>query len=69
MVSQSVSQSWCRAPSVAHDQIFIIVLTVTGALSDERMALPFVYAAGPCQRSLSRVRVPWTLDYILLSQI
>jgi hypothetical protein len=48
---------------VAHDYIFI-VLTITvlflwDALSDERSGLHFVYAAGPCQRSLSRVRVPW----------
>jgi positive regulator of sigma E activity len=28
-------------------------------LSDERTGLSFVYAAGPCQRSLSWVRVPW----------
>jgi hypothetical protein len=26
---QSVSKSWCQAPSGAHDQIFITVLTVT----------------------------------------
>jgi hypothetical protein len=30
-----------------------------GALSDERIGLSFVYATGPCQRSLSQVRVPW----------
>jgi hypothetical protein len=30
-----------------------------GALSDERTGLSFVYGAGPCQRSLSRVRVTW----------
>jgi hypothetical protein len=30
---------------------------VWGALSDKRMDLSFLYAAGPCQRSLSRVRV------------
>jgi hypothetical protein len=30
-----------------------------GALSDERTGLCFVHAAGPCQCSLSRVRVPW----------
>jgi hypothetical protein len=29
------------------------------ALSDERMGLSFVYAAGPRPRSLSWVRVPW----------
>jgi hypothetical protein len=30
-----------------------------GALSDERTGLSFTIAAGPCQSSLSRVRVPW----------
>jgi hypothetical protein len=30
-----------------------------GALSDEKTGLSFVYAAGPCQSSLSRVRVSW----------
>jgi hypothetical protein len=29
-----------------------------GALSEERTGLSFVYAAGPCPRRLSRVRVP-----------
>jgi hypothetical protein len=29
------------------------------ALSDERTGLSFVYAAGPRQRCLSRIRVPW----------
>jgi hypothetical protein len=29
VLSQSVSKSWCRAPSGAHDQIFTTVLTVT----------------------------------------
>jgi hypothetical protein len=28
-------------------------------LSDEKTGLSFVYAAGPRQRSRSRVRVPW----------
>jgi hypothetical protein len=32
---------------------------VGGALSDERMGLFFVYAAGTFQHSHSRVRVPW----------
>jgi hypothetical protein len=36
-----------------------MVLFLLGALSDERMGLSFVYAAGPCKRSLSHVRVPW----------
>jgi hypothetical protein len=60
---RSISKSWCRTPSGAHDQIFIsftvTVLFLWGALSDERTGLSFVYAAGPRQRSLSRVRVPW----------
>jgi hypothetical protein len=30
-----------------------------GALSDERTGLSFTLAAGPRQRSHSRVRVPW----------
>jgi hypothetical protein len=58
-----ISKSWCRAPSGAHDEIFIIVLQLPlfscGALSEERTGLSFVYTAGPRQRSLSRVRVPW----------
>jgi hypothetical protein len=62
---QSVSKSWCRAPSGTHDQIFsyynltVTVLFLWGALPDERAGLSFVYAAGSSQRSLSRVRVPW----------
>jgi hypothetical protein len=34
-------------------------LVFVGALSNERTRLPFVYAAGPRQRSFSWVRVPW----------
>jgi hypothetical protein len=34
-------------------------LLMWGALSDERTGLPFTVAAGPHQRSHSRVRVPW----------
>jgi hypothetical protein len=60
---QSVSKSWSRAPFGAHDQIFITVCQLRtclcGAPSLMRTGLSFVYAAGPCQRSLSRVRVPW----------
>jgi hypothetical protein len=40
-----------------------------GVLSDERAGLSFTIAAGPRQRSYSRVRVPWDYDHILLSQI
>jgi hypothetical protein len=52
-----------------------IRLTVTflnpwGALSDERTGLSFVCAAGPCQRSLSRVLVPWDLrPYFAVSDL
>jgi hypothetical protein len=60
---QSISKSLCRASSGAHDQIFIILWQLRscfwGTLSDERTGLSFVYAAGPRQRSLSQVRVPW----------
>jgi hypothetical protein len=50
--------------SGALDQIFFYCLTfalllLCGALSDERTGLSFVYTAGPCQRSLFRIRVPW----------
>jgi hypothetical protein len=50
---QSVSKSWCRAPSGAHDQILITCVTVTvlflwSAVSDDRMGLSFVDTAGPC---------------------
>jgi hypothetical protein len=60
----SVSKSWCRAPSGTHDQIFITVeyygfVFLWVALSDERTDLSFIHANGSCQRSLSRVRVPW----------
>jgi hypothetical protein len=37
----------------------VTVLFLWGALSDGRTGLCFVYAAGPRQRSLPRVRVPW----------
>jgi hypothetical protein len=55
-----------KHPFGVYDQIFIACVTVTvlflwGALSDERSGLSFLCAAGPCQRSLSRVRVPWDL--------
>jgi hypothetical protein len=41
-----------------------------GALSDERKGLSFVYAVGPCQSNLSRVRVPWdSRQYFTLSDL
>jgi hypothetical protein len=62
-ISQSVSLG-IEHPPGAHDQIFIAPRLIRscfcgGALSDERMGLSFVYAAGPFQRSVSRVLVPW----------
>jgi hypothetical protein len=73
---QSVSKSWCQAPSGTHDQIFsyynltVTVLFLWGALSDKRMGRSFVYAAGSSQRSLSRVRVPWYLrPYLTVSDL
>jgi hypothetical protein len=43
-------------------------LWLWGALSDERTGLSFTIAAGPCQRSHFRVRVPWdSRPYITVS--
>jgi hypothetical protein len=64
-----------KHPFGAYDQIFTTCVTVTvlflwGALSDERSGLSFVCAAGPCQRNLSRVRVPWDLrPYFAVSDL
>jgi hypothetical protein len=63
MDSQSVSLG-VEPPSGAHDQIFFTVWHLRsgfcGAPSLTRgRVFFFVYAAGPCQHSLSLVRVPW----------
>jgi hypothetical protein len=60
---QSASLSCCQAPIWGLRPDFYYCQTVAGllmwgALSDERMGLPFTIAAGPCQSSHSRVRVP-----------
>jgi hypothetical protein len=78
---QSASVSWYKAPIRGLRPDFYcrteygIRLTFTflipwGALSDERTGLSFEYAAGPCQRSLSRVLVPWDLrPYFTVSDL
>jgi hypothetical protein len=55
---RSVSKSWCSAPDIYYC-LTVTVLFLWGALSDERTRPSVLYAAGPCQRSLSRARVPW----------
>jgi hypothetical protein len=61
----TVSQPVClgiKHPSGAYDQICycqtVAGLLIWGALSDERIGLPFTISAGPPQRSHSWVRVP-----------
>jgi hypothetical protein len=78
---QSASLSWYKTPirGLRPDFYFRteygIRLTVTflipwGALSDERTGLSFVCAAGPCQRSLSRVLIPLDLrPYFTVSDL
>jgi hypothetical protein len=52
-----------KYPFGAYDKInycpTVAGLLKRGALSDERSGLSFTIAAGPYQRSHSRVRVPW----------
>jgi hypothetical protein len=55
LVSSPIWGSW---PDIYY-WLTVTVLYLWGALSDDRTALSFVYAVGPCQRSLFRVRVPW----------
>jgi hypothetical protein len=78
MLRLTVSRPVClgkKHPFRAYGQIFITSVTVTvfflwGALSDERSGLSFVCAAGPCQRSLSRIGVPWDLrPYFTVSHL
>jgi hypothetical protein len=62
--SQSASVSWNKAPIWGLRPDFYYCQTVAGllmwgALSDERTGLSFTIAAGPHQRSHSRVRIPW----------
>jgi hypothetical protein len=61
---QSASLSWNKAPIWGLRPDFYYCQTVAGllmwgALSDERAGLSFTIAAGPRQRSHSRIRFPW----------
>jgi hypothetical protein len=61
---QSVIPSWNKAPiwGLRPDLYYcqtVAGLLMWGAASGERMGLSFTIAAGPRQRSHSRVRVPW----------
>jgi hypothetical protein len=62
------SKSWCSWPDIYYC-LTVTVLFLWDVFSDKRTCLSFVYAAGPCQCSLSRVWVPRGCDHILLSQI
>jgi hypothetical protein len=72
---QPASLSWNKAPiwGLRPDLYYwcdSYGLFLWGALSDERSGLSFGCAAGPCQRSLSRVRVPWDLrPYFTVSDL
>jgi hypothetical protein len=52
-MSSPVQGSW---PDIYYC-LAVTVLFLWGALTNKRTGLSFVYAAGPCQRSFSRVRV------------
>jgi hypothetical protein len=61
---QSASLTWNKAPiwGLRPDLFYrrtVAGLLMWGALSDGRTCLSFTIAAGPCQRSLPRVLVPW----------
>jgi hypothetical protein len=57
------------SPTDIYYCLTVTVLFLRGALSEERTGLTFVYAAGPCLRSLSRSESLGTRDHILLCQI
>jgi hypothetical protein len=60
-LSRSKEPIWGLRPDL-FTCVTVTVLFLWSALSNERSGLSFVLcAAGTCQRSLSRVRVPWDL--------
>jgi hypothetical protein len=67
---QSVSKPLCRAPSGAHDQIFIMVWQLRSCFCRRPLwredGSVFCIFSFPCQRSLSSVGVPWDSRYPLL---
>jgi hypothetical protein len=71
---QSVSKSWCRAPSGAHDQIFITIWQLqscfcgTSSLTGGRVCLLYVLLA-LASAVILRSESFRTRDHILLSQI
>jgi hypothetical protein len=67
-LSWNITPIWGLRPDLDYSQT-VAGLLMWGVLSDERTGLSFLCAAGPCQRSVSRVRVHGTWDLILLSQI
>jgi hypothetical protein len=63
---QSASLSWHKAPIWGLRPDFYYCQAVAGllmwdGLSNERTGMSFIFAAGPRQRSHSRVQVPWDL--------
>jgi hypothetical protein len=63
------SPIWESWPDVYYC-LTVRILFLWGALSDERTGLSFVYAAGPCQRSVFLIRVPWySRPYFTLSDL
>jgi hypothetical protein len=80
LCGQSLSLSLILRPTVSRPvylgikhpsgALTITVLFLWGDLSDERMGPSFVYAAGPCQRSLSWARVSLdSLPYFTVSDL
>jgi hypothetical protein len=71
---QSASLSRCQAPIWYPGPDYITLGQLWGTLSHMRTGLSFTIAAGPRQRSHSRIRVPWdswtyfTVSYSRLPQ-